>query len=273
MLKCHYGLAFYWESCRYKTEPSQNKARDEETVFLSFSSANSKSEGYIEGTMRNLKQEDFPGRKRLTADVFVNENYERIRRRERNYADRLHVHVLPQMKRKYKKNTKDDESDIFNSSDTSEEKSFHEAEETWRKKDPETPKRNPKLGLYQQSPTIPLSETPDLKKAKNRERSRTNSADRTDTWKKNQCTKRKLCAKSGNPSKQRKSAHPLSAASRKDKDVGTDKKYEDQQQQRRRVNLNKEIVKESHKGNRNCSNIKRIPKRRVTKKERKRRRD
>ncbi len=152
--------------------------------------------------------------------------------------------MLPQIKRKYEKNTKDDESDIFNSSDTSEEKSFHEAAETWRKKDMETPKRNPKLGLYQQSPTIPLSETPDLKKAKNRERSRTNSADQTDTWKKNQGTKRIVCAKSGNPSKQRKSDHPLSAPHRKDKDVGTHKKCEDQQQQGRRVNPQNTAVQE-----------------------------
>ena len=46
--------------------------------FLSFSSANSKTEGYIEGAMRNLKQENFPGRKHLRPDAFVLENYRRI---------------------------------------------------------------------------------------------------------------------------------------------------------------------------------------------------
>ena len=50
-------------------------------LFLSFSSENSKSEGFTKSAMRNLKQEDFPGRKRLRADVFVHENYDRIRRR------------------------------------------------------------------------------------------------------------------------------------------------------------------------------------------------
>ena len=49
--------------------------------FLSFTPANSKTEGYVEGVMRHLKQEDFPVRKYLWADVFVSENYERIRRR------------------------------------------------------------------------------------------------------------------------------------------------------------------------------------------------
>ena len=55
------------------------------------------------------------------------------------------------------------------SSDTLEEKSFHETEEKWGEKDPETPKRNSKIGQYQQSPTTPLSETPDLKERTNQE--------------------------------------------------------------------------------------------------------
>ena len=47
--------------------------------YLSFKSENARTEGYIEGMMRNLKQEDFPGRRRLRADVFVLENCPRIR--------------------------------------------------------------------------------------------------------------------------------------------------------------------------------------------------
>ena len=52
---------------RYQEDSSRNKkeTRDPVNTFLSFSSANAKSEGYIEGAMRNLKQEDFAGRKDL----------------------------------------------------------------------------------------------------------------------------------------------------------------------------------------------------------------
>ena len=61
---------------RYK-ENRVPKSQNPETKhhFLSFTSANSKTEGYVEGVMRNLKQEDFLGRKYLRADVFVSENY------------------------------------------------------------------------------------------------------------------------------------------------------------------------------------------------------
>ena len=59
---------------RYRKDPCTTKKR-EVNNFLSFSSVNAKSEGYIEGAMRNLKQEDFSGRKRLRADTFVYENY------------------------------------------------------------------------------------------------------------------------------------------------------------------------------------------------------
>ena len=65
---------------RYQTNSSQNETQENTPLFLSFSSENSKSEGFIKSAMRNLKQEDFPGRKRLRADVFVHENYDRIRR-------------------------------------------------------------------------------------------------------------------------------------------------------------------------------------------------
>ena len=119
---------------KYQSKSSQNKIHDDETLFLSFSPANSKSEGCMESTMRNLKQEDFAGRKCLRADVFVHENYDRIRRCKQNYADRLDIHLLPQkkrkyqkkiskenIKRKYQKKTKGDERDNINSSITLEE--------------------------------------------------------------------------------------------------------------------------------------------------------
>ena len=50
--------------------------------------------------MRNLKQEDFSGRKRLRADTFVYENYSRIRC--------LHDHG--ERKRAYKKKKKKEDS-------------------------------------------------------------------------------------------------------------------------------------------------------------------
>ena len=74
--------------------------------FLSFKSANSKTEGYVEGVMRYLKQEDFPGRKYLRADVFVSENYEWIRRII-DYSDRLDSCKREKPKRSYKRKKKD----------------------------------------------------------------------------------------------------------------------------------------------------------------------
>ncbi|CAB4008570.1 Hypothetical predicted protein [Paramuricea clavata] len=46
-------------------------------------------EGYIECAIRNLKQDDFPGRSRLRPDAFVLENYQRMRRRGNDYGDRI----------------------------------------------------------------------------------------------------------------------------------------------------------------------------------------
>ena len=43
---------------------------------------------------------------------------------------------------------------------------YSNVQETWGKKDPATPKRNPKIGQFQQSPLVPLSKTPDMKKKK-----------------------------------------------------------------------------------------------------------
>ena len=154
---------------RYREEPCTTKKR-EVNNFLSFSSANTKSEGYIEGAMRNLKQEDFSRRKRLRADTFVYENYSRIRRRLCDYGDRLHSRLKPKRKRAYKEKEKKEDSDGNLSrqlkASVHKRKNYHDAQEKWGKKDPETPKHNPRLGQFQQSPKIPLSSKPDFKKGK-----------------------------------------------------------------------------------------------------------
>ena len=129
---------------KYQTNSSQNETQENTPLFFSFFIRKFE----IRGIHRKC-HENFPGRKRLRADVFVHENYDRIRRRERNYADHLHTYLLPQKKRKYQKKKSGIESDEANSGATSEEKSFHEAEEKWGEKDPETPKLNPKIGQYQ----------------------------------------------------------------------------------------------------------------------------
>jgi hypothetical protein len=134
--------------------------------YLSFSSANSKTEGYIEGVMRNLKQEDFHARKHLRPDAFVLENYDRIRRRIVDYSDRLDACRLPKQKRSYRQKKKENDNPnlVTNKDDISQlQEQYRNAEEKWGKKEPETPKLNPRLGQFQQSPKFPLSEQPDLK--------------------------------------------------------------------------------------------------------------
>ena len=163
--------------------------------YLSFKSANAKTEGYIECAMRNLKQDYFPGRSRLRPDAFVLENYQRIRRRGNDYGDR----IASKRGQKRKKNNERIEStrrdvkkqkvngnkkkenkfeakerhekfskpaknpavkvkDLSNSDQNAEtEKNYSTVQETWGKKDPLTPKRDPKIGQFQQSPPIPLS--------------------------------------------------------------------------------------------------------------------
>ena len=92
---------------RYRGE---SKAKTENAVtemaFLSFSSANSQTEGYIEGVMRNIKQEDFHAQKHLRADAFV--NCERVGGRIIDYSDRLDTCRLQKKKRSYKKKKKED---------------------------------------------------------------------------------------------------------------------------------------------------------------------
>ena len=170
--------------------------------YLSFKSVNAKTKGYIECAMRNLKQDDFPGRSRLRPDAFVLENYQRIRRRGNDYGDR----IASKRGQKRKKNNERIEStrrdvkkqkvngnkkkenkfeakerhekfskpaknpavkvkDLSNSDQNAEtEKNYSTVQETWGKKDPLTPKRDPKIGQFQQSPPIPLSKTPDVKR-------------------------------------------------------------------------------------------------------------
>ncbi|CAB4035484.1 kDa in NOF-FB transposable element, partial [Paramuricea clavata] len=144
--------------------------------FLSCTSANSKTEGYVEGVTRNLKQEDFPGPKYLRADVFVSENYERIRRIIIDYSDRLDSCKQAKPKRLYKRKKKDADDPLPVSteeySEDLQKHDYHNAEETWGKRDPETPKTNPRLGQYQQSPKIPLSQDPDLKKKSSKKKRR-----------------------------------------------------------------------------------------------------
>ena len=151
---------------RYKTvNDAEDCGKDDSDnyPFLSFTSANAKSEGYIEGAMRHLKQEDFPGKKRLRPDVFVSENYKRTRRRVNDFADCMHSRMLPKRKRSYPKKDKKDTncSKKHNVSKSAKQEkqdiSYHTAEETWGTKDPDTPKQNPKIGQFQQSPSVPLS--------------------------------------------------------------------------------------------------------------------
>ena len=152
---------------RFRDDPNGNDKGKINLLnqFLSFSSANAKSEGYIEGAMRNLKQEDFPGIKRLRADTFVSKNYSQIRGRLRDFGDRLHSCINPKKKRTYEKKTMkgDDNLPSTVESVSSLEESYHAAEEKWGKKDQEMPKQNPRIGQFQQSQTIPLSTNPDIK--------------------------------------------------------------------------------------------------------------
>ncbi len=98
--------------------------------------------------MRNIKQENFPGKKRLRADTFVSENCSRIRRRLRDFGDRLHSHTNPKKKRTYEKETiKGDSNDNLPKtveSVSSLEESYHAAEEKWGKTESEMPKQNPR---------------------------------------------------------------------------------------------------------------------------------
>jgi hypothetical protein len=145
--------------------------------YLSFKSVNAKTEGYIECAMRNLKQDDFPGRSRLRHDAFVLENYQWIRRRGNDYGDRIaskrgqkrkktnvkkqkvnsdkkeenkfevkerrekkHVSTTNKFS-KPTKNPPDKVKDLSNSDENAAtENNYSTVQETWGKKDPLTPK-------------------------------------------------------------------------------------------------------------------------------------
>ena len=158
---------------------SHEKKDQSKEAFLSYKSANAKSEGYIEGVMRQLKQEDFPGKKRMRADAFALENYERIRRRLTDFGDRIHTALNPRPKRLYRKQKPIKED--LNSSTEKKSKvtgcdDYNTVEETWGKRDPSTPKTEPKLGQYQQSPKVPFGDSPTIKvKKENNSSSKTKS--------------------------------------------------------------------------------------------------
>ena len=126
--------------------------------------------------MRQLKQEDFPGKKRMRADVFALENYERIRRRLTDFGDRIHAALKPKPKRQYRKRKPDVESS--NAPKEKKKKNgnddYQTVEEKWGKRDPSTPKINPKIGQFQQSPKVPLRESPTIK-VRNEKKSTNNS--------------------------------------------------------------------------------------------------
>ena len=164
-------------------------------------------------------------------------------------------------------------------------------------KDPETPKLNPKIGRYQQSPTIPLSRNSDLKKAKSKVKSQKDKATkgqlfntslddqiRKNNSNKNRGVKRKLNVMFSVPSKQIKTGELLTEAHEKDKNEDNQqqqqqqqqkqqKKQQQQQQPQRDVNLEKLANDRNNcvnniEGNRKGLNMKKSRKRRMTKKER-----
>ena len=134
-----------------------------EMRFLSFLSANSKTEGYIEGVMRNIKQDDFHAQKHLRVDAFVLENYEWIRR-IMGYFDRLDTCTYQKRKRSYRQKKNGNQNPVSSKGDNKElqDQHYRNSEEKWGKRDPETAKLNPTLGQFQKSPKIPLSKQLDF---------------------------------------------------------------------------------------------------------------
>ena len=159
---------------------AQEKKNKSDETFLSYKSANAKSEGYIEGVMRQLKQEDFPGKKRMRADAFALENYEQTQRRLNDFGDRIHTTLNPKPKRQYRKRKLNVEVSSYSKDrrkKMEENDDYHTVEETWGKRDPSTPKTNHKLRQFQQSPKVPFSDSPTVKKEKkNSDQTRSTSA-------------------------------------------------------------------------------------------------
>ena len=148
---------------------AQEKKPNSDETFLSYKSANAKPGGYIEGVMRLLKQEDFPGKKRMRADAFASENYERIQRCLNDFGDRIHTALNPKPKRQYRKRKLNVEVSSYSKDKRKkmeENDDYHTVEETCGKRDPSTAKTNHRLGQFQQSPKVPFSDSPTVKKEK-----------------------------------------------------------------------------------------------------------
>ena len=107
LYKCHCGRLCYLGDLSVFEKITRKKGKLH-GLISSYRShpPNFHTEGYIEGAMRNLKQEDFTGRKHLRVDTFVSEKYTRIRSRLHDYGDRLHTRLISKTKRTYKRKTK-----------------------------------------------------------------------------------------------------------------------------------------------------------------------
>ena len=167
---------------RYSRTPGTS-TDDKDSKYMSYLSANNKSEGYVEGAMKQLKQEDFGGLKRLRVDEFVSENYKRIRRRLNHFADKMHINLYKRRKPKRAKDSKEETTkqadeieegvyDQISESSGLENPDYNEAEETWSKRSMPTPTKDPKVGQFQQSPAVSLSNTPDPKFTKSKAKHR-----------------------------------------------------------------------------------------------------
>ncbi len=77
---------------------SQEEKLISDEAFLSYKTANAKWKGYIEGVMRQLKQEDVLGKKQMRADAL--ENYEHIRRQLNDFGDRIHTTLKPKYRKR-----------------------------------------------------------------------------------------------------------------------------------------------------------------------------
>ena len=107
-------------------------------------------------------------------------------RRIIDYSDRLDTYRNKKKKRSYKQEKKEDSNQNPGSSEGRnndvKEQHYRNSEEKWGKRDPETPKSNPKLGQFQQSPKIPLSEQPDLKTKSSAKKKKNNNHEKLQTF-------------------------------------------------------------------------------------------
>ncbi|CAB4021708.1 ubiquitin carboxyl-terminal hydrolase 8 isoform X3, partial [Paramuricea clavata] len=126
-----------------KQNPKISQFQQSPTMSLS-----KKNNERIESTRRDVKKQKVNGNKKKENKFEAKERREQFSKPATNPAVKV--------------------KDLSNSDEDAEtEKNYSTVQETWGKKDPLTPKRNPKIGQFQQSPTIPLSKTPDVKKKNN----------------------------------------------------------------------------------------------------------